>query len=315
MIKNIGKSILFMFILFLLIAGISCLLLPWHAVKKYGIMTTARYDIVSEGEDMIDAIILGDSLVYSSVSPMVIWNNYGYTTFDCAVISQLTRMSYENLKVAIDTQHPKVVFFETLALFRNPYKVLPTTASQWFTNKYIPIINYHDNWKKDLFNFLNNDNKFTKLNVYKGFHLVKKVKPAPKSKYNYMAYSADTWPIVEENAQYFDKIVKLCRENNVKLVLVSLPNIDLWNYRKHNSVENLSEKYKLEFIDFNLNNPLKIDWQVDTKDAGGHLNNKGAIKVSNFIGEYLKSSGLVKDHRKDKKYQSWNDSYLIYKQS
>ena len=302
-----------MFILFWLIVGVSCLLLPWHSVKKYGILETGRYDILLEEDDTIDALAVGDSLIYSGISPMVIWKNYGYTTFDCAVVSQLTRMAYDYLKVAIESQHPKVVFFESLVIFRNPEKVIPATAETWFNNKYIPIINYHDNWKKLLFNSLNNDpKKFTKLNISKGYRYSKVVQATSKSKYNYMAYSDDEWQLIDENSYYFEKIVKLCQEKGVKLVLISIPNIDLWNYSKHNTMVKVAQKYDLEFIDFNLDNPLNIDWQKETKDGGGHLNNSGATKVSNFLGEYLKNSGLVTDHRNDKKYQSWNESYKIY---
>ncbi len=312
MIKNIGKSILFMFILFLLIAGISCLLLPWRAVKKYGILYTANYPILSEEENTIDAVVVGDSLVYSGINPMVVWDKYGYTMYDCALAGQIPIISYETIQESINSQHPKVIFLESDVLFRNPKNIPIDTIKLWLTNRYIPIINYHDNWKKYLFNFLNNDKKFTKFDFYKGYHLIKKIKPAPKSRYNYMEYSKEYLPIVDENIEYFNKIVKLCEKNEVKLVLISIPNLKLWNYKKHNSISDLANKYNLEFIDFNLDNLLKINWQIDVKDGGGHLNFRGAYKVSDYLGNYLKDSGLVKDHRKDKKYQSWNESYKIY---
>ncbi len=315
MLKNIGKSILFLFILVILIVITSYLLLPWRAVKKYGIFKTASYSILSEEENTIDAVAIGDSLIYSSISPMEIWHNYGYTTFDAASAGQHIKESYLNLEVAIENQHPKIVFFSADVLFRDSTFIL------WYANyrqtfeKYFPIVNYHDNWKKNLFNFMSKNNKFDKLNVNKGYVYISKTEKAPKNKYNYMIYTNKVRKIPEDNLKYFLKMVNLCQKNNIKLVLISIPDLKKWNYKKHNAVEQIALKYELEFIDLNIDNPLKIDWQKETKDSGGHLNYLGTKKVSNFIGEYLKNSKLFIDHRKDKRYQAWNNSYLIYQEN
>lgn len=313
MLKNVKKSILFMVILLIIIVIISFLLLPWQAVKKYGIFKTASYAILSEEENTIDAVAIGDSLIYSSISPMEIWHKYGYTTFDAATAGQYIKDSYLNLEVAIENQHPKIVFFEADVLFRDSSFYLWYANYKKIVEKYFPIINYHDNWKKKLFNFMNNDNKFNKLNVNKGYVYITKTKKAPSK--NYMKYTKKVKNISEANLEYFSKMVDLCNKNNIKFVIISIPDLKKWNYEKHNAIDALATKYNLEFIDLNINNPLKINWKKDTKDNGGHLNYKGAKKVSKFIGEYLKNSKLLTDHRKDKKYQSWNDSYLIYEEN
>ena len=57
---------------------------------------------------------------------------------------------------------------------------------------------------------------------------------------------------------------------------------------------------------------LKINWKKDTKDKGNHLNYRGAKKVTKYLGNYLKKTGLLEDHRKDSKYESWDRAYDIY---
>ncbi len=309
--KNVLKSFVFLLILFILVELISYALVPYHNLK-YSLYEISKYEILTEEKDTVDSIFVGDSLIYSAFSPMEVWNNYGFTTFACANSAQLLEDAYNYLEIANDTQHPKVMFLETNVIFRNPKnKVWYYDYKNIMSSLY--IINYHNNWKKFMFNFLNNDTKFSKVNVYKGFKYINKTQSA---KYrDYMKYSEKVTEIPKSNLDMFDKIVKYCNQNNIKLVLVSTPNMKAWSYSKHARILNLKDEYGLDFIDLNIDNPLGIDWKTETRDKGNHLNYYGAVKVSNFIGEYLKTNNLVKDHRNDKKYESWNESYEIYSKS
>ena len=51
---------------------------------------------------------------------------------------------------------------------------------------------------------------------------------------------------------------------------------------------------------------LNINWEIDTKDKGEHLNYYGAKKASLVIGNILKDTNLLVDHRNDKEYKMWN---------
>ena len=82
--KNLFKSIIFLSLFVFLYYGFSYILLPKDNMKDFGLFKTAQYEILGEKKDSIDVVILGDSLVYSSIIPMEIYNEYGFTTFDCA---------------------------------------------------------------------------------------------------------------------------------------------------------------------------------------------------------------------------------------
>lgn len=313
-IKNIIKSITFVVILLILFEGISYILLPQKKnISKFGMGKTSQYAILGEEENTIDVVYIGDSLVYSSVSPMLIWHNYGYTGFDCASAARLLSDAYDDLEIAVASQHPKVVFLEADTIFRNPKN------KPWYYDykkdfeQYAPLFNYHDNWKKYIFNIDKKNFKFSKLNFYKGFKFIDKTVPT-KAK-NYMKITDKSREIPIRNLEIFRKFVLLCKKNNIKLVLFSVPNMGTWSYAKHLSTDNLAKEYNLEFIDLNIDNPLKIDWKTETRDGGRHLNYLGAIKVSDFIGDYLKNSGLVVDHRPDKGYDSWHQAYNFYTRS
>ena len=129
-----------------------------------------------------------------------------------------------------------------------------------------------------------------------------------------MKYSNKYREIPDGNMEQFMKIVDLCFENNIKLVLVSFPTQNAWGYRKHNTIDKLARENNLEFLDLNLVD-LKIDWRIDTKDDGSHLNYTGAKKVSDYIGNYLQETGLVSSHKNDINYKSWQKAFEIYKKN
>ena len=55
---------------------------------------------------------------------------------------------------------------------------------------------------------------------------------------------------------------------------------------------------------------MQIDWKNDSQDKKGeHLNYTGALKVTNYLGNYLKEHNELPDHRQDEKYSPWNEAY------
>ena len=309
-VKNAIKSIIFLLLFCILVEGISIILLPFDKVKKYGIYKTSAYEIVAEKDNSIDAIFLGDSLVYSSISPMEIWNSYGYTSYDCAQPAQIMPYAYDYLEAAIESQHPKLVFIEANILFRDPEKLPLYKKVAYRIGNYIPIIKYHSNWKKY---FTKDKNSW--LNVDKGYIYITGIKPSKKDKLNYMHDNDELEvSILPENIEYFDNMIKLCEENDIELVLLAVPSQKSWSFTKYSMVKLLADSKGLEFIDFNIDNDLDIDWATETKDKGNHLNYWGAVKVSAYLGEYMEKTGLLTDHRGDSEYKSWATAYGIYKE-
>ena len=308
--KKAIKGIIFVLLFCILTEAISVALLPWEKVKKYGLYNTSAYEIVAEKDDSVDAIFLGDSLVYSSISPMEIWDGYGYTCYDCAQPAQIMPYAYDYLKVAIDSQHPKIVFIEANILFRDPDKLPLYKKIAYRIENYIPIIKYHSNWKKY---FTHDKNSW--LNVNKGYIYITGIKASKKDPLNYMDVNDEVEvSILPENKECFEDMISMCEENNIKLVLLAVPSQKSWSRSKYNMVKELANEKDIEFIDFNLDNDLEIDWATETKDKGNHLNYWGAKKVSDFLGKYMESLGILENHKNDPYYKSWHTAYSIYKE-
>ena len=300
--RNVLKSILFILILFILID-----ILNWFFIPSFNPFSKNNFEIASEKENTVDVLFLGDSLVYSSISPMEIWNNFGYTSFDCAGAAMILSDAYDYLEYAVKKQHPKVVMMEANMLFRDPKKRTLSVSLANKAKELMPIVTYHNNWK----NYLTKGSMDNWINVDKGYKYITKVKSGKAD--DYMAYNKDKELIPKVNYKYLKSIINLCNENNIELVLIGCPSQLSWRYAKHNATSNIAKKYNLDFINLNIEN-IGINWIKDTKDKGAHLNNLGQKKVSLFLGNYLKEHNLVTDHRNDKKYDEWNTAYTLYKQ-
>lgn len=303
--KNLFKAGLFTAILVILVLISELILIPGMNIRKHGIFKSANYELLGEKSNTIDVIFLGDSLIYSSISPMEIWNNYGYTSFDCAEAAQVIPDAYRYLKFSIETQHPKIIMMEANVMFRNPSKRKMTEKVALFFKQFIPITKYHDNWKK----FIDRGPKRRWINHDKGFKYI--TNTMASQNIQYMKFSKHFDKIPDQNLPYIKKIIELCKKNNVKLVLVSLPTQRSWQYKKHNTTEKIAKENNLDFIDFNIVD-VGINWETDTKDNGAHLNYSGAKKISKYIGDYLRDTNLIEDHRGDKKYKSWYRAYQKY---
>lgn len=303
------RCALFLLILVMLLGVVSYIFTPesyWE--KQQHEETPVVHAVLNEPTDSIDVLFLGDSLVYSAISPMDIWEKYGFTSFDCAGTAQQVCASEELLRATLEKQSPKVVVFEPYSLFR---KKKPKSMLETRINSMFPVFIYHDRWKNiddacfsGFFGVNNTDD-------FKGFALRWKTEKGKSTEY--MRETSKSKKVPDYNEEAFKSIISICEETGTELIMISIPSRKCWNYAKHNGIQALADKYGIEYIDLNLSNDrLSIDWEKDSRDAGDHLNYFGAEKVSDFLGEYLQNRYSLPDHRSDKKYSQWNEALERY---
>lgn len=304
--KNWIKGGIFICLFILLYIFFSYVFIPKENLSKYGMYNTTMYEILSEKEHTVDTIVVGDSLVYSSVSPMDIYGNFGYTVFDCAEPAHTLPDAYNYFKVAIESQKPKVAIIGANILFRDAKKKPWYNKPLKVLKNSLPLTTNHNNWKKFLFN--NEMDRWTNIN--KGYKKNMGIKPSKN--YDYMVETEDKKIIPKANYYYIEKMIEDAKKNNIKLIFIGFPSQKSWYYKKHNAMLELAKEYDITYINLNLEPSISIDWSKDTSDHGDHLNYEGAKKVSKFLGNYLSTLGILKDHRNDDKYNSWNKAYQHY---
>lgn|SRR5574344_234050 len=325
--KNVIKTIVFIILLLISIHTFGYFLRPSFTLDN------SWPAFIKEKKNTIDVLFIGDSGIYSDVSPMAIYRDTGITSYDLASPAATNMAAYYAMLEAVKYQHPKVIVMnvtkmfdgkETNAFTHQVADILPLNSNKInmindsnysFSDSdklgFIePFFKYHDNWRK--INFLNKTNK----GVYylKGY-IFNSIKKSATNGNNYMEDDGTVQNLTPSYvADYILKTKEYCDENDIKLLLISVPDTVEWNYDKYVAASAWAKTNNLTYLDFNdYLGELGINYTNDTYDAGNHLNISGATKLSNYLGEYLQKNydGLV-DHRSDPAYSSWNNDLQKY---
>ena len=306
--KRILAFFLFAVFLIAILLAASFVFMPKNNMSEFGMEEAQANGILGEKENTIDVLVLGDSESYSAITPMQIWKDAGYTAYVCGTSAQSLNYTSVLLRRAFEKQQPKVVILETNAIYR---KISSNQAVGTELANYFSVFQYHNRWKSLGLHDFTGKAKFTWTDDYKGYRYRTKVDPARQKEY--MKPTDKAAGIPNLNIQYVREMKQFCDENGSRLVLVSTPSTVNWNFQRHNGIQKLANDIGCEYIDLNLmNDRIQIDWSKDTRDKGDHLNHFGAVKVSRFLSEYLKETGLLTDHREDPAYAKWNDSLKKY---
>ncbi len=316
--KKIIKIIIITILFILIFVLLNKLLSPKYMDSLIEGSMIAEY---YEEEKNHDVIFIGDCEVYANFSPMVMYEETGITSYVRGTPQQLIWQSYGILKETLKYEIPKVVVFNVNSLrysepVKEEYNRLTLDKMKWskekvetikasmtedetFISYVFPILRYHSRFSElsaEDFKYLFTDKKHT----FNGFLINKIVKPAgslPTKKvlpdYNF----------AKNCYEYLDKITELCKNNNIKLVLIKAPSLYPYWYEQYNDqMVEYSEKNNIDFYNLKeVAEKIEIDYSTDTYDAGLHLNLNGATKLSKYFSRLLKENYDLKDYRKDSK--------------
>lgn len=325
----------FRILLILLVFVIVFLLLNILVKPKYqtdlieGSLISDYYESSKDHE----VIILGDCEVYANFSPMEMYKEYGIKSYVRGSSQQMLWQSYYILKETLKYEKPRVVVFSVGALrngedkINEAYNRLAIDNMKWskekidminasktdkesFLSYLLPILRYHERigeLSKEDFDYL-----FKKETVsYNGFIINKEVKPLGNLpvKRRLSSYKFD-----DKNLEYLDKIVELCNSNNIKLLLVKAPSVYPYWYDEYDEfIKSYASDKKIDYLNLlEYVEEMNIDYSTDTYDGGLHLNLDGAIKNSNYFGEYLINHYDLTRNQSDTHY---NELLKIYEES
>ncbi|HEX2946905.1 MAG TPA: hypothetical protein VHT96_13205 [Clostridia bacterium] len=268
----------------------------------------------------IDTLIIGNSHAYCTFDPAVMEQITGKRVFNAGMPDQKIDIMYYNLLETLKTQKPDTIIMEGFAFGRSDSTYQGYIADmdaidpgfgklkaclEIYPDKYdafrmfASLYRSHNNWKKpsiikgNLKYLLGMDKTDKRFNGF--YTLSSKMSDKTLQKYKDVE-SIKFAPVIDDyTSDYFRRIVKLCRERGIRLIVTMAPFNDVYQEKVHYAAfnEKLSELTKsegVELVDFNmLYKEVGIEY-ADFEDAfhhAQHMNKWGAEKVSKYMAEYL----------------------------
>lgn len=294
---------------------VQSILVPKFYTDRWKVTGTYR-NFYREPDNSLQVLFLGSSFGSTSFIPQELYDKYGYTSYNLCCEQQSMLTSYYWLREALAYQQPQVVVLETGLLFggsdsgilespeamtRVAFDPMRWSKVKWegirdvcrldpehtMIGYMVPYYRYHDRWreiKEEDFEWntkeLNRD--------LRGYVYIED--EIGESSYEPLYPGVDQWtdmdPLMEE---YFNRIVELCAEKGIYLMLVRTPTTSD-TYGAYNRMQQVSEDRGILFFDFNdyrFYAACGYDYQHDNADDS-HPNLSGARKLTDFVGQLLR---------------------------
>lgn len=298
-----------------------------------------------EPRDSIDVLLLGPSTMVTSISPMQLWEEQGFTNYNIAMGGQSLAVNYYNLKMALERQSPKLLVLDIGYLFSQDilagqptrlHQLLDYTAFsfvkfeaifdlvgiQGSAEYLLSVPFYHNRWSEL------DARDFHPTTVYnKGaiaYQFLTGDGPEQENNLTVCAPSdmSDIYQY-EISMRYMQKIVDLCKENQISLLFTNLPSYAQGKVshgdgftlqRMWNGFAPYAEEQGCNYINYlHLLDEIDFDFSTDTTDWR-HLNYSGQFKVTQYLGEYIQAHYDIPDRRNDENYAQWRTADEIYQQ-
>ncbi len=328
--KKILVNIVTVVIVFCVLVLLQRLFMPKYMSSIHeGNLIEEYYDEVKAH----DVLFIGDCEVFSNVSPITLWEQYGIPSYIRGSAQQLIWQSYYLLEETLTYEKPKVVVFNVLSMKYNepqkeaynrltldgmklsPSKLRAITASMTEDEEYItylfPLLRYHSRWSE----LTGEDLKymFKKETLSHNGYLMrvdtKPVTTIPKGK------KLADYSFGQNSYDYLERMTKLCKENGIELVLIKSPSVyPYWYEEWDEQIDEYAKKNDLTYINFlDYTADMGIDYSTDTYDGGLHMNLSGAEKFTRYLGQLLQEKYQLPDRRGDEQLSAiWQDKADFY---
>lgn len=278
-----------------------------------------------------NVVFIGDCELYENISPVYLWENFGINSYIRGSAQQLIWQSYYLAEETVEREHPDVIVFNVLSMKYNTpqneaYNRMTLDGMKWSSSKVdsikasmteeesmieymFPLLRYHSRWSDlnaDDFKYIFHRDKVT----FNGYYMRVDEKPAddniPKGRPIIDYQFGDT------SYEYLDKLTKLCKDNDIELILVKAPSLfPYWYPQWDKQMEDYAAANDLTYINFlDYQDSIGLDWDKDTYDGGLHLNLSGAEKLSEYFGQILSNDFNVPDRRGEEDLEKYWDGVI-----
>lgn len=312
MIKKAIKITAFLLITLALFFVVQEIMVPdWN--ETGGVEKTVSGFLKLE-ENTVDVVFIGASHIGRGVSPMELYEDAGILSYNLGTSGQPIEGSYVLLQEAFRTQNPGLVVLDCSMMFEkdvskknNYYRYIMDNlyltpgfeaAVEEYENipendgvlsAYLPIAKFHSRWNQmEEVDFeLNLPQEYYTM----GYYVTSGIVAGPSIEETEKNTEDAQVQITESFMKYFEKIRKLCQENDAQLLLVKVPcfykgAVYAWYKAKSEVATAFAQEQGVTMLDMQYMD--LVDPALHSYDGGDHLNVAGAQKVTAYLGSYIK---------------------------
>lgn len=289
-------------------------------------------DLYEYPDNSIDVLLIGSSHVGVNVDTVRLCNEYGIAAYNLWGAVQPSWNSYYYLVEALKTQTPRVVVMETFLVsqdyeYMDYSRIIKNTVGMKMSKNKVDAVfasatkdvladvllgfsTYHTRYgdleEKDFERYAWN-RKISDKNVNNGDYITVCQPPERVG-------SGETEALGEKMEEYFIKIIELCRQKDIPLVLYTSPySASEKEMMRYNRIGEIAERYGVPYVNYNLiYEEIDIDYDSDFADSAGHFNNGGVEKMTAAIGTYLKANYELPERYDDRWFNMWPDTDAVY---
>ncbi len=275
--------------------------------------TSVLNRLKKEKDNSFDVLFAGDSCMTYGISPLQIWGDYGYKTYNLSYQAAKICDTYAVIQEVLKTQKPKVIVLDCDSLFLDGRVYQTEDQILNSVEQVFSVFHYHTVYKLMAPSVSFIGKKVYSDQLFKGFRIKSGTVAYTGGKY--MKDNSDGSHRNHDKAEemgtdsesYLNAIYKLCTDNNIQMLLVNVPAPNLWNQEKHETVQSWADQYHIDYVDMNLaDDQIGLDWNTDTADGGGHLNLSGSKKVTAYLAKYLQNKYSLSV---DAENEEWKAAY------
>lgn len=323
--KQIGRAV--KLIIFFGIAFFLWLLVRDTLVMKRDDGITSMKIYYEQPEDSVDVLFAGSSHSSYNIAAEELWTRYGISFYQLWGSSQPMWNTYHFLIEAFKTQNPQVVVLDAYgSLMNDDYSddarqatntlglnlsknmienIMVSAPKERWGELFLGLPIYHDRFSE----LAEDDFQYY---AWSDASMDEKGSWAIYGTHDNAVFtnadSEERLPLSEKQETYLRRIISLCKERNVPLLMIVTPTVDRaaeqgW----YNSISDICEETGTPFL--NMNRIEEVDIvSSDISLDDSHLNMRGARKTGAYLADYLHANYDLQDHRSDPRWQSW-ESY------
>ena len=278
-------------------------------------------------KNSVDVLVLGSSHAFENVNTGVLYDSYGIAAYTLAGSVQPYWNTYYYLTEALKTQNPKLIVLDALAsvstgeysdhsrIIKNTlgitdpvtrYEALKVSSpEEEFDNYLLSYRLWHSRYSELGSSDFEEYYQRPAFEYYRGFGINFTTAAQTRPEVDNVT---DLTALYEKEEIYLRKIIELCQQEGIPLLLVKSPYIlSEEDQKKYNRTEKIAQEYGVEFLNFNSSfyyDSMGLNFETDYADTG-HMNYIGNVKYTNMLAKEVLKRYDIPDRREQMEYESW----------